>query len=275
MIEKKSTPNEYISLAEASKLCNYSQEYLSLRARQGKLKAVKLGRNWVTTQEWLNEYIKSNQYISLQDAAKSCSYSQEYLSLRARQKKLRAIKLDGRWVTTQKWLDEYLRQVKGEEDKHISKERVIKKRRLTRERILKKFIGRPLIYGLVFGYGLVRWLALFIRQIKNITFWAAQKFLRPLALSAILIILLIIGSILLVSPQARNSLVYLPDILSHTLSDTMPDTLGKLSDTGKNTGQRLIISIQQPALAIQTLGKEVASFKGQSLILVNRYLKIS
>ena len=48
--------NIYISLAEASKLCNYSQEYLSLRARQGKLKAIKQGRNWMTTQEWLDEY---------------------------------------------------------------------------------------------------------------------------------------------------------------------------------------------------------------------------
>ena len=49
---------KYISLREATKYCNYSQEYLSLRARQGKLKAVKFGRNWVTTREWLEDYIK-------------------------------------------------------------------------------------------------------------------------------------------------------------------------------------------------------------------------
>jgi len=48
----------YISLKEASKHCEYSQEYLSLRARQGKLKAVKLGRNWSTTKKWLQEYAK-------------------------------------------------------------------------------------------------------------------------------------------------------------------------------------------------------------------------
>ena len=48
---------QYISLAEATKLCRYSQEYLSLRARQGRLKAVKLGRNWATTSEWLEEYV--------------------------------------------------------------------------------------------------------------------------------------------------------------------------------------------------------------------------
>jgi len=55
----------YIPLKEATKLCNYSQEYLSLRARQGKLKSAKFGRNWITTQEWLEEYInKSEEYNS-------------------------------------------------------------------------------------------------------------------------------------------------------------------------------------------------------------------
>ena len=47
---------EYISLQQATKFCAYSQEYLALRARQGKLKSVKLGRNWVTTKEWLEDY---------------------------------------------------------------------------------------------------------------------------------------------------------------------------------------------------------------------------
>lgn len=50
----------YISLMEASKHCNYTQEYLSLRARQGKLKAIKFGRNWVTKKEWLEEYLAKN-----------------------------------------------------------------------------------------------------------------------------------------------------------------------------------------------------------------------
>lgn len=50
--------SEYISLREAAKYCEYSQEYLSLRARQGKLKAIKFGRNWVTKREWLEEYIR-------------------------------------------------------------------------------------------------------------------------------------------------------------------------------------------------------------------------
>ena len=49
--------DNYISLQKAAKYCPYSQEYLSLRARQGKLKAVKLGRNWLTKKEWLEEYL--------------------------------------------------------------------------------------------------------------------------------------------------------------------------------------------------------------------------
>lgn len=50
---------QYISLQEATKYCDYSQEYLSLRARQGKLKAIKIGRNWATREEWVKEYLKT------------------------------------------------------------------------------------------------------------------------------------------------------------------------------------------------------------------------
>ena len=48
---------KYISLQEATRHCSYSQEYLSLRARAGKLRAIKIGRNWVTTKSWLEEYV--------------------------------------------------------------------------------------------------------------------------------------------------------------------------------------------------------------------------
>ena len=49
---------EFISLQEAANYCKiYSQEYLSLRARQGKLQAIKMGRNWVTTKQWVDEYL--------------------------------------------------------------------------------------------------------------------------------------------------------------------------------------------------------------------------
>jgi hypothetical protein len=49
--------SNYISLQDATKFCDYTQEYLSLRARQGKLKALKFGRNWVTKEDWLKEYL--------------------------------------------------------------------------------------------------------------------------------------------------------------------------------------------------------------------------
>jgi len=62
----------YISLKEATKYCNYSQDYLKLRARQGKLKAVKIGRNWATTREWVEEYASCGRPVS---AAKNDQFS--------------------------------------------------------------------------------------------------------------------------------------------------------------------------------------------------------
>ncbi|MFH1712579.1 MAG: hypothetical protein ABH896_00100, partial [Candidatus Jacksonbacteria bacterium] len=52
----------FISLSQACEGTPYSQEYLSLRARQGKLKAIKKGRNWVTTKEWLKEYVITSSW---------------------------------------------------------------------------------------------------------------------------------------------------------------------------------------------------------------------
>jgi hypothetical protein len=47
---------EYISLAAAAKFCPYSEHYLRLRSRQGKLKSIKLGKKWMTTRAWLDDY---------------------------------------------------------------------------------------------------------------------------------------------------------------------------------------------------------------------------
>jgi hypothetical protein len=55
---KEGQNKNYISLQEATKFCSYSQKYLNLRVRQGKLRAVKIGRNWVTKKEWIDEYVK-------------------------------------------------------------------------------------------------------------------------------------------------------------------------------------------------------------------------
>jgi Fic family protein len=48
--------SEFISLAEAAKGTPYSQEYLSLLARKGRIEAIKLGRNWVTKKEAIQRY---------------------------------------------------------------------------------------------------------------------------------------------------------------------------------------------------------------------------
>jgi len=56
----------YLSMKQASKITPYEQDYLSLLARRGELKAKKIGRNWFTRVEWLNAYIsekKPNQII--------------------------------------------------------------------------------------------------------------------------------------------------------------------------------------------------------------------
>ena len=52
---------EFISLQEATKYCPYSQEYLSLLARKGKIEAIKIQRNWVTTRKAIEEYNKKKR----------------------------------------------------------------------------------------------------------------------------------------------------------------------------------------------------------------------
>ena len=59
VLEKPSEKTDLISLAEAAKLTPYSQEYLSLLARKGRLPALKRGRAWVTTRKDVEEYLAS------------------------------------------------------------------------------------------------------------------------------------------------------------------------------------------------------------------------
>jgi len=49
--------DNFISLAEATKYCDYSQEYLSKLAKEGRLDSHKSQRNWVTTKTAVQEYI--------------------------------------------------------------------------------------------------------------------------------------------------------------------------------------------------------------------------
>lgn len=51
----------FINLRLATKYCDYSQEYLSLLARKGKLSAVKINKEWVTTREAIEEYVREQE----------------------------------------------------------------------------------------------------------------------------------------------------------------------------------------------------------------------
>ena len=57
IILKKS--EEFLSLAEAAKEFDVSQNYLRFLIFKKKLQGVKMGRNWVTTREWMGEYFLS------------------------------------------------------------------------------------------------------------------------------------------------------------------------------------------------------------------------
>ncbi len=56
--KKPTSKNELISLAVATKYCDYSQEYLSLLSRRGIIGATKIGRNWFITRNELERYQK-------------------------------------------------------------------------------------------------------------------------------------------------------------------------------------------------------------------------
>lgn len=49
---------ELISLSEAAAISGLSLKHLGLLARRGKLRAWKIGRNWVTTREAVAEYVR-------------------------------------------------------------------------------------------------------------------------------------------------------------------------------------------------------------------------
>lgn len=51
----------FISLAKATKYCSYSQAYLGKLAKEGKLEAIKIRRNWLTTKEAVEKYVKAHK----------------------------------------------------------------------------------------------------------------------------------------------------------------------------------------------------------------------
>lgn len=50
--------NKYLSLKNAARLYGYTRDHLGLMIRRGKLRGLKLGSYYVTTAEWMIEYIK-------------------------------------------------------------------------------------------------------------------------------------------------------------------------------------------------------------------------
>jgi len=55
---------ELLSLKEASELSPYSADYLNLLARKGKLRARKIGRDWLITKADLFQYLNKQHLES-------------------------------------------------------------------------------------------------------------------------------------------------------------------------------------------------------------------
>lgn len=55
-MENSASSAQYLSLAEAAEIKGVNQDYLRLLIFRKKLRAIKFGRNWVISQEWLDEY---------------------------------------------------------------------------------------------------------------------------------------------------------------------------------------------------------------------------
>ena len=58
-----SSSTELMTLAEAARRFKLSKTYLRDIARNGRLKAQKFGRDWLTTEEDVREYLRSRQQI--------------------------------------------------------------------------------------------------------------------------------------------------------------------------------------------------------------------
>jgi len=63
-------------------------------------------------QYYLSSFIEEDRLISLKEIAAFSPYSQEYLSLRARQGKLDAVKMDNVWYSSKRALKEYTKSIR-------------------------------------------------------------------------------------------------------------------------------------------------------------------
>src|SRR3990167_3807995 len=81
-----SEEDRFISLQEASKLCDYSPEYLRLLARQEKIFSKRIGRNWYTTEEAIKDYVEKQ--------SPTITVSKDFLTSFSEDKKRVADKID-------------------------------------------------------------------------------------------------------------------------------------------------------------------------------------
>jgi hypothetical protein len=51
---------ECLSLSEAAKLTGYHEDYLGQRSRLGELRAIKIGKNWITHRSCLDDFCKTH-----------------------------------------------------------------------------------------------------------------------------------------------------------------------------------------------------------------------
>mgnify|MGYP001566357065 CR=1 FL=1 len=70
--------NKYLSLKTAAQLYGYTRDHLGLMIRQGKLQGTKLGSYYVTTDGWMQEYIK--KYADLNHPKNKSKISNSFLT---------------------------------------------------------------------------------------------------------------------------------------------------------------------------------------------------
>lgn len=63
-------PGKLISIAEAAQLTPYSAEYLSLLSRKGRLPAIKISRDWLTSRQAVLSYVSEQKKKHIQLMAK-------------------------------------------------------------------------------------------------------------------------------------------------------------------------------------------------------------
>ena len=69
-LESRLVTEEIITLREAAEKCGLSVSHLRLLARSGRLKARKIGRDWVTTLDAVERYLK-DEYLRSRSPYKS------------------------------------------------------------------------------------------------------------------------------------------------------------------------------------------------------------